>query len=157
MDFSALFTNFEIMPLATKSKVCFFFETPVTLRNRLSLKREIEHLFKRQGKQLESLNFIFCTDKRLLEINRQYLQHDYYTDIITFELNAPGQPVEGEIYISMDRVKDNAAQHQQWLYHELHRVIFHGVLHLCGFGDKTPAQQKEMRLQEDKCLQRYLK
>ncbi|MBP7556799.1 MAG: rRNA maturation RNase YbeY [Chitinophagaceae bacterium] len=145
------------MPSATKSNICFFFETPVSLRNRTQLKEEIVRIFKRHGKKPGSLNFIFCTDKRLLEINRQYLQHDYYTDIITFELNAPGQPVEGEIYISIDRVKDNARQLGQPIYRELHRVIFHGVLHLSGFGDKTDAQEAEMRRQEDLCLKRYLK
>lgn len=145
------------MPSATKSNICFFFETPVSLRNRTQLKQEIERIFKRHGKRLGSLNFIFCTDKRLLEINRQYLQHDYYTDIITFELNTPGQPVEGEIYISIDRVKDNAHLLTQPVYRELHRVIFHGVLHLSGFSDKTTAQETEMRRQEDVCLKRYFK
>lgn len=143
------------MPAATKSNICFFFETPVSFRNRTQLKQEIERIFKRHGKRLSSLNFIFCTDQRLLEINRQYLQHDYYTDIITFELNAPGQPIEGEIYISVDRVRDNARQLSQPIYRELHRVIFHGVLHLSGFGDKTAAQEAEMRRQEDKCLKSY--
>jgi rRNA maturation RNase YbeY len=145
------------MPSATKSNICFFFETPVSLRNRTQLKEEIVRIFKRHGKKPASLNVVFCTDKRLLEINRQYLQHDYYTDIITFELNAPGQPVEGEVYISVDRVKDNAHQLGQPVYRELHRVIFHGVLHLSGFGDKTDAQEAEMRRQEDLCLKRYFK
>ncbi|MET0395006.1 MAG: rRNA maturation RNase YbeY, partial [Chitinophagaceae bacterium] len=81
-------------------------------------------MFKKERRPLRALNYIFCSDKRLLEINRQYLQHDYYTDIITFELSAPGQPVEGEIYISIDRVRENARLVGDTLKRELLRVVF---------------------------------
>lgn len=110
-----------------------------------------------EKKYLASLNYIFCTDKRLLEINRQYLKHDFYTDIITFPLSAPKMPVEAEIYISIDRVRENAKTLDVSFKTELHRVIFHGALHLCGYGDKTKGEKEKMRGKEDKYLQKYLK
>lgn len=136
-------------------EVSFFYEAPVSLRDRNKLKLFVKEIFRKERKKLSGLNYIFCSDKRLLEINRQFLQHDYYTDIITFELSPAGTPVEGEIYISIDRVKDNAQQHDSTFTRELHRVIFHGVLHLCGYKDKTAAQEKLMREKEDYYLKRY--
>jgi probable rRNA maturation factor len=152
-----MFTNFEIMYPPSTSSISFFYETPVSLSDRTALKAFIKGMFKKEKKAVANLNYIFCSDERLLEINRQFLQHDYYTDIITFELSVPGSPVEGEIYISIDRVKDNALQHGTSLKRELHRVIFHGVLHLCGYKDKSTAQEKEMRAKEDHYLNRYFK
>jgi probable rRNA maturation factor len=141
----------------TSPSVSFFYEAPVSLKDRNELKLFIKEIFKKEKKKLSGLNYIFCSDKRLLEINRQFLQHDYYTDIITFELSPAGLPVEGEIYISVDRVKDNASQHETTFTRELHRVIFHGVLHLCGYKDKTAVQEKLMREKEDYYLKRYFK
>ena len=135
--------------------VSFFYETPVSLKSRTELKRFIQTIFKKEKKKLSGLNYIFCSDRRLLEINRQFLHHDYYTDIITFELSVPGTPVEGEIYISTHRVRDNARQHSTTIARELHRVIFHGVLHLCGYKDKTAAEEKIMRQKEDHYLALY--
>jgi rRNA maturation RNase YbeY len=114
-------------------------------------------LFKKEGKKLEDIHYIFCSDDYLLEINRQHLQHDYYTDIITFGLSQPGQPILAEVYISIDRVKDNAGQFQVPLKEELHRVIFHGALHLCGYKDKRFKDQQLMRKMEDKYLKLYFK
>lgn len=105
--------------------------------------------------RLESLNIVFCSDDYLLDINRRHLKHDYYTDIITFNLSGESDPVEGEIYISVDRVRDNAIQSGQSFTNELHRVIFHGVLHLCGFRDKSARDKAEMTRQEDAALSRY--
>lgn len=150
-----MFTNFEIMRSTIPPSISFFYETPVSLKSRTDLKLFIQDIFRKEKKKLSNLNYIFCSDKRLLEINRQFLQHDYYTDIITFELSPAGTPIEGEIYISIDRVRDNAKQHQSSFTRELHRVIFHGVLHLCGFKDKTAAQEKLMREKEDYYLKRY--
>lgn len=142
--------------MPSQSKVCFFFETRgFSLENRNNLKTQIESLFKKEGKKLESLNYVFCTDKRLLEINRQYLQHDYYTDIISFDLSA-GPATMGEIYISIDRVRDNARTLGVSFKAELHRVIFHGALHLCGYGDKKKEEVVVMRKKEDYWLSRYL-
>ena len=125
------------MPLPTKSKIYFFFQTKVFLRDRNRLKIFIGSIFEREGKILGSLNYVFCSDDTIRSINRQYLNHDYYTDIISFELSTKGDPIEGEIYISVDRVKDNAQQLGLTFTNELHRVIFHGALHLCGYKDKS--------------------
>lgn len=151
------FTNFEIMATEPHIKqVSFFFEKKgVSLKNRTALKRFIAHIFKREKKKLGSLNYIFCSDKRLLEINRQFLRHDYYTDIITFDLSS-GLAIEGEIYISIDRVRQNARAESVSFTGELHRVIFHGALHLCGYKDKTRQDVALMRQMEDKYLKLFL-
>jgi probable rRNA maturation factor len=145
------------MASSTKSKVCFFFKTPVSLRDRAKLKKFIEEAFRKEKKKLLSLNFIFCKDKDLLEINHQYLKHDFYTDIITFELSERDAPIEGEIYISIDRVKDNSRKLGEPFYQELHRVIFHGVLHLCGYKDKSKRDTVKMRKKEEQFLFQYFR
>ena len=145
------------MASTTESKIYFFFQAPVNLSKRTRLKAFIQEIFKKEKVRLETLNYIFCMDKELLEINRRYLQHDYYTDIITFELSAKGEPVVGDIYISIERVKENALSRVEPIYKELLRVIFHGVLHLCGYKDKKAEQKKMMRLLEDTYLKAYLK
>lgn len=137
------------MPSATKPAIYFFFETPVTLKNRTEIKKLLLSVFKKERVKLASLNYIFCTDKRLLKINQDFLKHDYYTDIITFELNPKGQPIEGEIYISIDRVKENALSMKTSTKQELLRVIFHGALHLCGYKDKTASEIKQIRHKEE--------
>lgn len=106
---------------------------------------------------LQNINIIFCTDEALLAINRNFLQHDYFTDIITFPLSAKGEPVNAELYISIDRVKDNAKQGAVSFWEELHRVIFHGCLHLTGYNDKSSQQIKKMREREDHYLRLYSK
>ena len=142
--------------MPSKSKVCFFFEVNRTsLKDRTRLKRFIEFLFKRERKKLESLNYIFCSDQRVLKINKQFLKHNFFTDIITFELSESSF-TNGEIYISLDRVKDNAKTLGISPVTELHRVIFHGALHLCGFKDKTPKDEVIMRKKEDEYLKRYM-
>lgn len=135
----------------------FHFLQSVTLQQRQALKAFIRSIFKKEKKAVTSLNYIFCTDEYLLDINRQYLNHDYYTDIITFELNGKQEPVIGEIYISVDRVKDNTQQFNTSFKEELHRVIFHGALHLCGYKDKNSKQEKEMRAKETQYLRLYFK
>jgi rRNA maturation RNase YbeY len=145
------------MSSASKSKVYFFFQAPVSLQDRVRLKKFIESIFKKEKKKIQSLNYVFCTDEKLLEINRQYLNHDYYTDIVSFELSKKEEPAEGDIYISIDRIRDNALSLGEPLYKELHRVIFHGALHLCGYKDKTRSQSLEMRNKEEEYLSRYFK
>ena len=135
----------------------FFQDTRVTLTDRTRLKKFICLLFKRHGVNLESLTYIFCTDAYLLDINRKFLKHDYYTDIITFDLSATEGIVEGEIYISVDRLRDNARILGVSVKEELHRVVFHGALHLCGFKDKRITDKKFMRLEEDKNLRHYFR
>lgn len=133
-----------------------YLENNFSFKNRTRCKAYIETLFKKEKKRLGELNYIFCSDDYLLDINKAYLQHNYYTDIITFGLSNPGEPIVGEIYISVDRVKDNAANLDESFTRELHRVIFHGALHLCGYGDKTQKEELAMRALEDKYLRGYL-
>ena len=142
------------MPV-TNAKIQFHILQPISLEERTRLKQFLITLFKKEKKPLAELSYIFCSDQRLLEINRQFLQHDFYTDIITFPLSDPGQPISGEIYISVDRVRDNAREFGSSIKRELHRVIFHGALHLCGYKDKSPKDEKLMRKMEDKYLTLY--
>lgn len=128
-----------------------------TLAKRSVLKAFIEKAINKEGLRIERLQYIFCSDKYLLGINKSYLQHDYYTDIISFDLSETKGSLIGEVYISIDRVKDNAKTHNTSLKEELLRVIFHGALHFCGYKDKKPADIKKMRAQEDKWLKSYLK
>ncbi|MDR1368912.1 MAG: rRNA maturation RNase YbeY [Dysgonamonadaceae bacterium] len=95
--------------------------------------------------------YIFCSDEKILEVNKQYLQHDYYTDIITFDYSE-GNVVSGDIFISLDTVKSNSEKYNTTYDEELHRVIIHGILHLCGFKDKSSEDEKLMRAAEDKAL-----
>jgi rRNA maturation RNase YbeY len=142
---------------SSKSKVCFFFQgVSPSLKNRKALKKFICSIFQKEGKQADSINYIFCTDKALLEINQQFLKHDFYTDIITFDLSE-GKIIQADIYISADRVRENALQLGISIKEELHRVIFHGILHLCGYKDKKRTEKVEMRKMEEFYLSLYLK
>ena len=144
------------MPFSTsQSKVCFFFQgVKVNLANRTELKKYIKYIFKKEGKKLQSINYIFCTDEALLEINRQFLSHDFYTDIITFDLSE-NEAIQAEIYISLDRIKENIIELGVPFKSELYRVIFHGVLHLCGYKDKSKADKVKMRGKEEFYLSKY--
>jgi probable rRNA maturation factor len=142
------------MPL-TNAKIQFHILQSVSLKERTHLKQFIIRLFRQEKKPLAALDYIFCSDQYLLDINRQFLQHDFYTDIITFPLSDPGQPISGEIYISVDRVRDNAREFGSSIQQELLRVVFHGALHLCGYKDKSPRDEKLMRKMEDKYLLLY--
>jgi probable rRNA maturation factor len=138
--------------------VQFFFVTNnVTLANRTGLKLFVQQIFKAEKKKLTKLNYIFCSDEYLLNINKTHLSHNYYTDIITFDLSESPTAITGEIYISTDRVRDNAATMGVSIKEELHRVIFHGALHLCGYKDKMPKDEKEMRAAENRFLDKYFK
>lgn len=98
---------------------------------------------------MKAVNYIFCTDAYLLELNQGYLKHNTYTDIITFGLSKRRDPIVAEIYVSVERVAENAKIFESGFVKELHRVIFHGALHLCGYMDKSPLQKKKMRSKED--------
>jgi rRNA maturation RNase YbeY len=102
--------------------------------------------------EIAQLSYNFCSDEYLLEVNKKHLDHDYYTDIITFDLSESTGFIEGDIYISVDRVKANAKENGIPLAEELHRVMAHGLLHLIGFGDKTPKEINAMRKAENDCL-----
>ena len=103
------------------------------------------------GKRVGDIGYIFCNDEKILEVNRQYLQHDYYTDIITFDY-CEGDTLNGDIVISLDTVRSNAQQLGKDYSEELHRVIIHGILHLCGQNDKAPGERELMEAAEDKAL-----
>jgi len=119
------------------------------------LKAFIMNVFKKEGKDLGSLNYVFCNDQDLLEINRTYLGHDYYTDVVTFDLSAKSGPVDAEIYISVERVKENARLFNVSYQEEFIRVILHGALHLCGYRDKSKSDHRLMTKKEDLYLDRY--
>ncbi|MBS1647683.1 MAG: rRNA maturation RNase YbeY [Bacteroidetes bacterium] len=104
-----------------------------------------------EKKEIKKLSYHFCSDEALLHINQQFLAHDFYTDIITFDYNEKNKIV-GEIYVSADRVADNAKKADTAFEVELLRVLAHGLLHLCGYKDKTPMQKKQMRQAEDKAM-----
>ena len=128
----------------------------VKLPYRKVLKNFIQSIFLAEGKKLETLSIIFCSDEYLLNMNKQHLNHDFYTDIITFDLSeSKNSPITGEIYISTERVEDNAQTNKLTFHNELHRVIFHGALHLCGFKDKNKLDITQMRKKEDEYLIKY--
>ena len=117
-------------------KVQFYFlDRNPALKQRTRLKLFIERLFTLEKKKLGNLSYIFCSDDHLLGINKDFLKHDFYTDVITFDLSSSKTETEGEIYLSVDRIKDNAKQLGVSFSEELHRVIFHGALHLCGYKE----------------------
>jgi rRNA maturation RNase YbeY len=132
-------------------------DSRVTLANRVALKSFIEKRVKKEGFSIETLTYVFCSDKYLLKMNKDFLSHNYYTDIISFDLSETPGNLIGEVYISVDRVKDNAKTLGTSLKEELHRVIFHGALHFCGYKDKKPADTIKMRQMEDRWLNAYMK
>jgi probable rRNA maturation factor len=130
----------------------YYADIKVNLPQRRLLKAHIRTLFLDQQKNLESLTYVFTSDEHLLDVNRNFLNHDYYTDVITFDLSADRKRIIGEVYISIDRVKENAQQLGVDFLTELHRVMIHGALHLCGYQDKTSKDQLNMRKLEEKYL-----
>jgi rRNA maturation RNase YbeY len=125
-----------------------------TLKNKTILKKWIVSVIEKKKRKAGDLNFIFCSDEHLLGINRQYLDHDTYTDIITFDYSKEDlkMPVSGDIFISVERVEENAKKFKKNFENELHRVIIHGTLHLLGYKDKTKTAKEEMTKEEDKSL-----
>ena len=103
------------------------------------------------GMKVGDVNYIFCNDERILEVNREYLQHDYYTDIITFDYTE-GNIISGDLFISLDTVRTNSEQFATEYEEELHRTIIHGILHLCGINDKGPGEREIMEAAENKAL-----
>lgn len=112
----------------------------------------IKSVVKKEGAKLNSLNYVFCSDEYLREMNIQYLNHKTLTDIITFNYNPSETEIEGEIFISIERVKENATKFNSDFYTELHRVMIHGVLHLLGYNDKSKREKSLMREKEDTYL-----
>ncbi len=136
--------------------VHFHFEDiTLPLRNRNKLKEYILQRVDNEGLKVDRLSYIFCTDDYLLALNKNYLQHDTYTDILTFDLSEASQKIAAEIYISGERVRENAATFETSFAEELHRVIFHGALHLCGYNDHSEKEKKVMRKKENDWLKDY--
>lgn len=121
----------------------------------LAIKSTIFDYIKEAGLSLGFLEYVFCSDEFLLEINKEYLGHDYYTDIISFPLES--NPLEANIFISVERVKDNAQKYKQDFGTEIIRVVGHGLLHILGFNDDSPEEKQEMRQQEAVFIDRVLK
>lgn len=114
----------------------------------------LQNLISKEKKKEGTLNYIFCDDEYLLKINQAYLDHDYYTDIITFDYSK-GKTVAGDIFVSLPRISENADALSKEFDSELHRVLAHGILHLCGYKDKTKEEELEMRSKEDFYLSLY--
>jgi len=136
----------------------FFEEKPAAwFKGRRAMKALLIELFRKEKVELDAIQYVLVSDEALLEVNRSYLNHDYYTDIITFDLSAPGSAKVSDIYISLDRVEENAKQYNQSRINELRRVMIHGCLHLCGYKDKLKTDQLRMREREDYYLRLYTK
>ena len=121
------------------------------LESKLIIKKWIKTIIEQNEKRCKDINIIFCSDPSILEINNQFLGHDYYTEIITFDY-CEGRDISGELYISIDTVKANAEEYEQPFETELHRVIIHGILHLLGWDDHCDEDIAEMRAAEDSAL-----
>lgn len=111
----------------------------------------VKEVAKRHGYKVGDVSYIFCSDEKILEVNKQYLQHDYYTDIITFDYTEEGI-ISGDLFISLDTVRTNAEQFHATYDSELYRVIIHGILHLCGINDKGPGEREIMEAHENDAL-----
>jgi len=122
---------------------------PAPLKDKLFAKTFLSTVFTRENVEFKSISYIFCTDEYLLELNKKYLNHDTLTDILTFTLSGVSLPIISEIYISVERVKENAQIHKVDFLHELYRVMIHGILHLCGYNDNTVEEQQEIRNKEN--------
>ena len=114
--------------------------------------RWIKMIAAQYDRKAGNINYIFCSDYRILEVNKQYLQHDYFTDIITFDYSS-GSVIAGDIFISLDTIADNARQLGVIYSDELHRVLIHGILHLCGQDDKSPETQADMTAKENAAIE----
>ena len=141
-----LYTNIQESIAFHSEGISFALPTPDQTKQWIWETIQAEH------QELEQLTFIFCSDEYLHKINVEYLQHDTYTDVITFPYAE--EWVEGDIFISVERIRENAQQYSVAPDHELHRVIIHGVLHLLGYGDKTPEEKEIMTTKEDLYLKK---
>ena len=135
------------------SRIYFFSEdVEFKLTDQIQISHWIERIVTEENFRIDSLNFIFCSDKFLLSINQRYLGRDYFTDVITFNYSEILSSLEGDIFISIDRVQENALSFQIPFLYELYHVIIHGVLHLLGFDDNNPVQKNLMIKKEEYCL-----
>ena len=144
------------MGKAPVENIRFHFQVePFYFPERTALKGFLSRQLKKEKRVVEAINYIFCSDSYLLEMNQQFLKHETLTDIITFELSPKGHPLLADIFISVERVRENASLFGTSFRDELHRVIFHGALHLLGYKDKNAEQSKLMRSMENNWLKEY--
>ena len=132
----------------------YFFEEISTIAINEDISTWLEDIIVNEEKKLGKIQYIFCDDEYLLNVNREYLQHDFYTDIITFDY-VKGKKISGDIFVSLPRIKDNAVQLSTDENEELKRVLAHGILHLCGYKDKNEAEQSVMTEKENYYLSKY--
>ena len=123
-----------------------------TLPEKKHTKHWLNDVLQTEGYKADTINYIFCSDSHLLKINQEYLNHDTLTDIITFDYSDLPNTIESDIFISIERVRENASTLKRDLDEELHRVLVHGLLHIIGYRDKTAEEKQEMREKEDACL-----
>ncbi|MDR2409175.1 MAG: rRNA maturation RNase YbeY [Bacteroidales bacterium] len=138
-----------------KIDICFYNEdVNYVLVSKQKIRSWLSQVIEQEQKELGRVSYIFCSDNYLLTMNRQYLKASYFTDVITFDYTE-GRVISGDVFISVDRVKENAKFYQQRYFQEMLRVILHGILHLCGYKDKTAQEIKQMREKEDYYLQKF--
>ncbi len=132
-----------------------FYNQDITfvLKHKTTIRQWIKKVVEQNTFEIQEINFIFCPDDYLLQINVEHLNHNYYTDIITFDNSEKQNSLTSDLFISIDRVKDNAKQFNVIFAQELNRVMIHGILHLMGLKDKTKEEKKMMRQQENNCLE----
>lgn len=131
------------------SKIEIFYEDIIPIKlSKTHINKNVKYLINNEIKKIGHISLIFCSDNYLLDINIKYLNHNYFTDIITFNY-VEGEIISGDLFISIDRVKENAIEFETIWIKELYRVIFHGLLHLIGYNDKTEEEKKIMRIKED--------
>ena len=127
------------------------------ISNKKEIRTLLKEICKKENKKISFINCVFCSDNRLLEINKKYLNNTSLTDVVTFDFTTNKKTIEGDIYISIDRVKENAKKYKQPFKTELLRIIIHGLLHLIGFSDKTKEEKNTMTLKENEYLSLYNK
>ncbi len=135
----------------------FFEEINFELKEKLNRKRWLKNIATKAGFKIKELNYVFCSDEYLYQINLEYLNHETYTDIITFDNSEKEFDLSGDIFISIDRVNENAKTHNQEIETELSRVLAHGLLHLMGYKDKTKEESTLMRQKEEESISLYFK
>ena len=138
--------------MVRKGTVRFHFIEIFALIGQKRLKETVADLLFREGRAFESMDYIFCSDEELLQINQEFLKHDNLTDIITFDYSEEARIIEGDIFISINRVEENASKYKRPFLEELNRIMVHGVLHLIGYNDKTASQKQIMRKKENTYL-----
>jgi len=134
--------------------ICFNYETSFELGDEPRYERWIGEIIKSEGKSEGEISYVFCDDEYLLKVNQEYLEHDYYTDIISFDYSV-GNQLNGDIFISVERIQDNATEFGVTFHEELLRVMSHGILHYCGYKDKSDEEADEMRRKEEEKIKMF--